>query len=428
MFMHDTVTHFTVPLSHNETYPIASFFQEVVLRMPKLTYLDLRFEFSASSMVTEFSTFIGGLPNLRKIILPIFTITSGVMEVLSSLPSLGIIQFEFLLTQGQGVLTDVVPFAPKLQEGAFPALWDLSISAKLSDATKFLSCDFGPTNLTSFYVHVLSTTEPSEVTDFLTAVADNCQLLTHLYIDLLIPITDETIEDTSPKERLTWNDIRPVLSLSNLIAFELRWDKPLKITPENIEEIAVKWPSLKVLLLNCEPTVPSEPSPLTLSALLPFARHCPNLEELGLYITASLEDSRLSILSSPDIKPFKSLKRLYMGLSKISDPGPVALFLSQVCPLGCEVTSGVTWPEGFGVPETTLNLVRLDEVQSEAQTWWDCWQETNRTLPLLTRLRMEERGKRQALEREVEDLRMRCAVLSDRLGASVSGDGTCVAL
>ena len=92
------------------------------------------------------------------------------------------------------------------------------------------------------------------------------------------------------------------------------------------------------------------------------------------------------------------------------------------------MTSGVTWPEGFGVLETTLNSERLDEVQSKAESWWNCWHETDRTLPLLTRLRMEEREKRKVLEQEVEDLRMRCAVLSDRLGINVSGDGTCIAL
>lgn len=428
LFMHDSVSHFTISLPRNAITQVSSFFDEVVLRMPTLTHLDLRFASPASSMEAELSSLIRGFPKLHRIILPLFTITNKILEELSRLQSLGTIQFEFMPTQGQGALSDVVNFAPKFQEGAFPALWDLSISAKLPDATKFLSSEFGPTNLTSFYVHVLSTAEPSEVTDFLTAVANHCQRLTHLYVDLLISTTDETAEAIPTKERLTWNDIRPVLLLPKLVAFELRWDRPLSITLENIEELAVKWPSLEVLLLNCEPTDPSEPSALNLSALLPFAQHCPKLEELGLYITASGEDSDLPIPFTPDIKPFKSLKRLCMGLSRISDPGPVALFLSQICPLGCEVTSGVTWPEGFGVLETTLNSERLDEVQSKAESWWNCWHETDRTLPLLTRLRMEEREKRKALEQEVEDLRMRCAVLSDRLGINVSGDGTCIAL
>lgn len=428
MFMHDSVTHLTVSLSRNTTYSISSFVGEVVLRMPTLTHLDLRFTTPASSLESELSTLIRGVPKLQRIILPLFTITNRMIEELSKLSSLGTIQFEFMPYQGRGSLEDISNLCPTLEDGAFPALWDLSLSAKLPDAYKFLSSKFGPKNLTSFYVHVLSTAEPSEVTDFLTAVADNCPLLTHLYIDLLISTTDETSEVAPTKERLAWNDIQPVLSLTNLVSFELRWDRPLQVTQENIEEIAVKWPSLKVLLLNCEPTVPAEPSSLTLHALLPFARHCPKIEELGLYISASGEEADLPLPSSVDIRPFKSLKRLCMGLSRISDPGPVALFLSQVCPPGCEVTSGVTWPEGFGVMEGTLNADNLSEVQTQAQTWWKHWQETNRTLPLLTRLRKEEREKRKALEMEVEDLRMRCAVLTDRLGPVVSEHGTCIAL
>ena len=40
------------------------------------------------------------------------------------------------------------------------------------------------------------------------------------------------------------------------------------------------------LRLNCEPVVITKPD-LTLAALLPFAEHCPNLQELELYIDAT---------------------------------------------------------------------------------------------------------------------------------------------
>ena len=66
----------------------------------------------------------------------------------------------------------------------------------------------------------------------------------------------------------------------------------------------------------------------------------------------------------------------------------------------------------------------------DIQTWYERWAEVNRVLPLLTRLRMEERARRRELEREVEDLRVRCRVLEERLdmGAGALVDKGCVLL
>ena len=52
-------------------------------------------------------------------------------------------------------------------------------------------------------------------------------------------------------------------------------------------------------------------------------------------------------------------------------------------------------------------------------------------LPLLVRLRMQERAQRRELEREVEDLRMRCKILEDygRLPeGAMNADGSCLVL
>ena len=40
-----------------------------------------------------------------------------------------------------------------------------------------------------------------------------------------------------------------------------------------------------------------------------------------------------------------------MGVSIISEDGPVALFLSHICLLGCKLESGVTWDESIVVRE-----------------------------------------------------------------------------
>ena len=428
MFMTDQVAHLAVTLHTSHEYPLATFLQEIAQRMPNLTHLDLRFDFGVHEVENQIVDLLQALPKLKQVIFPLYSLTSRIVQQLSKLPNVGIVQFEFKDSQGQGVIDDVLHFAPELDEGAFPALWDLSLSARIQDITNFLSNINGPTNLTTLYIHVLTPTDPSEVTQFLTTVAENCQLLTHLYIDYISTPTADVNAPLATRPRLNWDALRPLLNLPNLVVFEMRWDLPILITQPEVEELASKWPSLEVFLLNCEPLDPGEEATLTLRALLPFARHCPNLRELGLYINAAQAADLDPASRGLSVKPFRKLKRLCMGLSSISDPGPVALFLSRLCPLGCELTSGVTWPEGFGMAETMSNSDALDALQMTAGVWWEKWTEAARVLPLLTKLRIQERESRAELEREVEDLRTRCRVLSERAGVQMRADDSCIAL
>lgn len=428
MFMHEHITQFSAELCPHPDYSLSTYLKEVALRMPNLTHLDLRFCFPLRDVESDLITLLHELPKLKQVIFPLYTLTSKITETLSKLQHIGVIQFEFKESQGQGEVEDVLHFAPRLDEGAFPALWDLSLSAKLEDITAFLGNINGPTNLTTLYVHVLTPTDPDQFTRFLDTLAENCQLLTHLYVDYMKSPDIPEDEMQKSTERLTWNALRPLLALPNVTVFEMRWDLPIRITQSEVEELASKWPSLEVLLLNCEPLDPTEVSTLTVHALLPFARHCPNLRELGLYIDATRAEDGDAAALGPSVKPFKSLARLCMGLSAISAPGPVALFLSRLCPLECELTSGVTWPEGFGMMETANNRETLDALQAKAGVWWEKWAEAAKVLPLLTKLRVQEREARAGLEREVDDLRMRCRVLSERAGMHTRADDSCVAL
>lgn len=423
MFQHENITDFSVYLHRTNAYPITTFFQEVMSRMPNLKVLDLRFAFPARDVEDDLIALLTGLPKLRKVILPIYTFTSRIVEKLSTLRELDTVQFEFMETQGSGDITDVMHFDPQLHAGTFPVLADLSLSAKLQDATRFLCGSFAPSNLTSLYVHTLCAPSPGEVRDFLTAVTENCQLLVRLFLDFFTSAEIRSDPDSPP---ISWQTLRPVLSCANLVEFEVRWDRAFVITQQDVEEMAAKWPSLETLLLNCEPMhVPTPPS-LDLRALIPFARHCPKLVELGLFLSGTVEDDTTDFGS---VKPFQSLQRLCLGTSPITDPGPAALFLSQVCPLGCDVFSGITWPEGFAIRDDVVDEAQLAQLNRQATSWFDNWKEVSRTLPLLTQLRVQERERRGALEKELEDLKIRCKLMSDRLRVARGehADGTCIA-
>jgi hypothetical protein len=73
-------------------------------------------------------------------------------------------------------------------------------------------------------------------------------------------------------------------------------------------------------MLNAEPLVLDEDGiTLDLRALLPFARHCPRLWKLGLYMNATKAEIP-SVQSS--IEPFRSLRVLSLGTSRARDQAP----------------------------------------------------------------------------------------------------------
>lgn len=234
------------------------------------------------------------------------------------------------------------------------------------------------------------------------------------------------------------------VAYSHFSQFSLTHDYPVDISHDNITELATSWPSLESLNLACEPVnLPSEPSShtLTLLSLLPFARYCPDILTLGLFInatTADLASSGDTHTHTVDLPRFKKLSKLSMGVSRITDPGAVALFLSQLCPLECEVEYGVTWEcefrESGGLTNElegwTVNLGagaddgveegratnNLTELMTEVARRCDSWKQVGRMLPLLTRLRMQERARTKALMDEAENLRVRNQILAERAG------------
>jgi hypothetical protein len=158
---------------------------------------------------------------------------------------------------------------------------------------------------------------------------------------------------------------------------------------------------------------------------------------LGLYVNASTADipaapvlpfsSASGSVTNHDIHRFNKLTKLSMGVSNIQDVGSVALFLSHLCPEGCEVEYGVTWHTDLEeMSRDNGSTVAAEELIKEVTKRCGKWNEVGKMLPLLTKLRVEERARCRALGDEVEDLRIRNRILMERGKANMDGDGTCV--
>jgi hypothetical protein len=327
---------------------------------------------------------------------------------------INIVQFEHGPEQGFGEENDVNSFSPVLEQGAFPVLWDLAITAPLGDIIQFINADFAPINITSLYISTYLELEPEQLHTLLVTLSKKCRLLSQLYIKLLhIPAQLEL--ELVPSKQITFDTLRPLLSFPNLTTFEVTHRYPVHITLEEIEELASRWPSLEYLSLNEEPLIMHDFT-LDLRALIFFARHCPNLRRLGLFMDATAAKT----YPMQELKPLPALCALSVGTSKVRDPDTVAAFLSHLCPPGCELEVGITWPSYGSGTHGMLNITVLLEIHDRSTPW----ETVKNLLPVLIQLRREEREKSKALQDEVEELRTRNRLLMDKV--NIKADDSCI--
>ncbi|KAJ8592766.1 hypothetical protein M405DRAFT_812276 [Rhizopogon salebrosus TDB-379] len=403
LFMHQRVRHLVISVPPESYTAKSSFFLDVCCRMPHLHSLDLRAPYAARVIEADVVKLLRGLPDLEKVIFPEHYFTSIIVSELSRMKHINSMQYVHGSKQGFWE-EEEDPFAPVLEEGAFPMLQELHINARLEDITRFMNTDFSPINIMSLSIDTYVEHEPEQLHMLLVTLSDRCHLLSELCISLMhvsAPL------ELCPAHQITFDTLRPVLSFRNLTAFEVFHKYPINITLEEIEELASRWPSLKSLCLNEEPLVMSDFT-LDLRALLPFARHCPNLYRLGLFMDATT----VKMHPMQELKPFTALRVLCAGTSLARHPEAVAAFLSHICPPGCEIEMGLVWPTVIGHSYRSLD----EDVLSEMQNRSSHWQTVHDVLPILIRLQRDEKERSKALiaalQEEVEDLRTRNRLLT----------------
>jgi hypothetical protein len=227
VFMHERVKRLVVwvpfydTLASEEAEVMAvPYFREVVTRLPEINHLDLRMEIPARLIIKPITDLLSSLSSLQTIILPNFHITTPVLNTLSHLPRLGTIQFEYAPSQGAGgSLADIQPVSPTFHPGAFPALFDLSLTAALGDMHKMLEMPYAPVNLTTLFVDcgVRIMRAAEELRAFLGCVGSVCQLLEALFLDLLWMEGDSIWPAREPEERITFEALEPLLACPNLM-------------------------------------------------------------------------------------------------------------------------------------------------------------------------------------------------------------------
>ncbi|RDB16527.1 hypothetical protein Hypma_002894 [Hypsizygus marmoreus] len=431
MFMHGCLKVFAVhlPGSLRDTSP-APFFHDIAARMPGLTHLDLRLSFPMRHIEEDVATLVKSLLKLQKLTLPRHAFTTKLAEEAAQLAHLVCVEFQYLSEQGTCDPDDTLSFSPALEDGAFPALADFSTTITFSATTRFLDSPYAPINLTALYIDSPLIEPPSDVQALTALIATHCHLLKSL---ALVSAVDARTRLTSPPPKdacVNMDTLRPLFRCPNLTSLELVHHYPVDVSMHDMEELAKAWPALEVLLLGNEPAYIDHPS-LTLGALVPFARWCPRLRHLGMFVRADGE-ALAEVERSPPT--FVSLRTLSLGVSPFPFPPPAfpspsafttspstqdetgthdddvpesasdetfspsttsaaapALFLSRLLPASCTIDAGVTWDEELPIG---MHVARAVAARC------DGWMRVAELVPLFVEVRGEERAERWRGERE----------------------------
>ena len=399
LFVHGKVQRLSIQLHLSPSLP--AYVESLLQRTCHFTELELKSEDPMRDLEPHVLPLLG-CQTLQRVVAPMFFFTSTFFNRLSRCPELRTISLSKPVEQGVGDRMDVAFFSPGLEEDSFPVLERLSFSAHVLHATHFLRAKFSPRNISYLYINVIAVDGPQVVHELLSTVADTCKVLTELHVDFVISPDAPLIYPPPPlADRPNIEVFRPLFSCRSLTRFEFRWDYQMNVTQEDIEELASSWPSMEVFLFNCQP-IPEDIYPiLTLEALIPFAQYCPNLRELGLYLNALEIPSTFTYPNTSPLPAFKSLQKLSVGASCVSHVEPIALFLSQLCPLGCEIISGVRWPDAYGIALDQLGI--MDHRRLKMTEWWVRWGDVSKVLPLATKARMEERGRMVEMKKKMDD-------------------------
>lgn len=265
--------------------------QSIVDRMPNVTSLHLRFE-DVLNLQNSLGDLCAGLSSLQTVSMPLYGYVPSILNRLSGLRCLRSITFEH--RQHDEMLTypptmAVNHFDPSsfdLHHTPFPALRTLCFAAPgLRQALSFLiGTTFPIASLTTLVIRVpfLRGVHAKFVSDAITRLSTSAFSLQELTL-WLTPYAGHASPTGASIPAVTIDDLRPVRHFVFLRAFIIHHPVPITGTTSDMESFASSLPRIERLHLNHHPSI-SNPSKFCISTLESFARHCPRLQDLGVYI------------------------------------------------------------------------------------------------------------------------------------------------
>lgn len=370
MFMHGRITHYTMSLpDHLEPLPVVTtLFPKIIQYMPNLASLHIQTEETISTIETQMLQLLTALPKLKNITLPHFHFTTKIAMCLSRHTDLSRIDFEDWERCTRGNPKDTRVFDPSLNEGAFPALKELSFMASFQDAQRFLQMLMTPSQLKTLRIQSQELETQEDFQRVIAWVADKCPGIQVLSLgSLFLPNHSIASNHTAATERISIHTIKPLFRNNVLTSLTLDHQYPLNLNHVDLEEISMAWPMIDTLVLNPTPGHFAK-SDLTVNALAPFARNCENLCELGLFIDATDQEN----LRSSERTRFRRLEILDVGLSAIEHEEPIAQFLRNILPSNHRrcIWSELDWESPITSADETTKRTALTRMDRWEKVHW----------------------------------------------------------
>lgn len=360
LFLHNTVANLSLSLDGpKKSVSPGQLINDVVEKAPNIKSLSL--VCSRLTSVRSFEDTIGklaqSLPNLSSLKLPPYFLTDAILGSLSESKSLSTLTFSESRhgsAHNAGDVLDAQSISPNLSELPFISLRHLCIAARLADVQAILNNKAFPGELLrGLLVRIIVPEPEANVRSFISFVSEKCESLESFHLHLAQPRQVRDAGGTldhgiiwppdAQHEPLTADTIQSIVNLPCLDRFTIIHPKPLIISDADADYFAEKMPDLKRLVLNPAPYSrnPTDVNPLTVLALIPFAKHCKNLRTLGLFVNGEAK------LNYPAKVPclFKTLRRLQIGSARfLPSEAPrqqVLKFLARVLPPGVQMKNAL---------------------------------------------------------------------------------------
>ncbi|KAI0349588.1 hypothetical protein OH77DRAFT_1525540 [Trametes cingulata] len=265
---------------------------------------------------------------------------------------------------------------PELPAGCFTALKELTL---ITDALAWVhsliqSIKFDGLRFLS--VRLTQPVSPTALQEFFVTLCICHPGLTRL--DVALPYEDPRVETLSA------HSMYPLLRLRRLLLLHMG-SCPVAVDETLVRAMSLAWRDIEELIVTIE--VDEYPSLVSLSALVHLAANCRKLHRIGLPLDAEKVPPRL--LSVPYVgQPNEQKIDLFVGRSKVGCPLDVAAYLSDMFPNLRQVYTEWEYDVGY------LDSDDEDawEYLSVAEEQWRRWEEAEKFMQALWRIRLQERN------------------------------------
>lgn len=328
-------------------------------RMPHISHLSLIIGNMRGIYDLHFSELLSGLHHLEIISFTRHSLSPQLLSSMSFLPELRIIDVDqgrlgsdpfFASERADSQLWHMSPFT--FHNRTFKSLRQLSMSfPDFGDARSFFELPRSPSPTLEVLDIIITFPRKmgrQETRVFLERLGVLCHNLRVLRIEMVAPAT--TVAQVIGIESLDFSSLEPILAFPYLTGFTIVHTWPLDISDSDVENLSRRWPALESLSLNRHPAVVLPPK-LSLSAIVHFARWCPHMTHLSLYINATVVSLPRVLYRLPS-----SFRCFNVGASPFpftANQGTLDVIVSllvSVLPSGCSIGTGFN----DDLPDTAL--------------------------------------------------------------------------